>query len=178
MTEQNFDRSIFYAYLNDGLDLVLFSVGFLIPFFGDVYESIIGGLFDVVLLIILLKTVNSYKNKNKKIYVIMVFLIELIDLTDFFTLGITDFLGWVEIFPFWILISKWLNSNSEFKKQDVASNNNIVENLKENVICSSCNTENYHKNTICETCGVLLIDKQDKRDDKIKEIKKVKKVKK
>jgi hypothetical protein len=141
--DELFQLSIF----NDVLDIFLFLVGLFIPL-GDFFESIVGGSFDVMLLIWLYPLLK----KN----IVWVFLVECLDIGDlFFFMGKFDFIGWIEILPMWYWVYKQLLIKEEYakKKQLSSQEKDLVSLSKSSKICPVCNVKIPSESNICEYCG-------------------------
>ena len=162
------------AKINDILDIFLFIVGFAVPFTGDLVESIIGGIFDVMLL------VWMFQDKDIGINAIWIFFLETLDLTDFLTMGVFDVIGWVEMVPFWVIGFRVLKlpevkalkqeltakAKKALKLEPLEKPEEMSESKKESreeKYCPFCNAETSPEMKICEMCGAEL-KKSDSKD--------------
>ena len=168
--EENFQ----WIKLNDFLDIPLFFIGLLIPFIGDILES---GLSFCIDLFLLYKLSPLYGSKAR-----WVFFLEQLDLTDFFSGGLVDLLGWVELIPFWVLLYLYFQPQvTQFEKipneerkgaqkplsppsftissdSITGSNSKTAEKVvnsseSDRWLCSMCGEFNPPSNKICERCG-------------------------
>lgn len=137
--------------INDLLDVFLFFVGLFIPFTGDLIESIIGTLFDLLLLYWL------FDDDDIRFNAIWIFLLELLDLSDFFTLGLIDVLGWIELFPFWFLFYKSLKIKAKSENGGISPTKPSISmkkvRKKKKQFCNICGAQIKENVRICENCG-------------------------
>lgn len=143
---------------NDFLDIFLFFIGLLIPFiFGDLIESLVGGIFDLFLFSWFLRQGKSFKQTTG------ILILESLDLTDFFTLGLIDFLGWIEIIPFWYLFFTYFvreEEKKDFMEKINISSTNVTEDgktIQKISTCPYCGAEMSANQVICEHCGKELL---------------------
>ena len=147
------------ARYNDVLDIFLFLIGFFLPL-GDYFESIVGGSFDLLLLIWMYPIIR----RNA----IWLFILECIDLTDLITVGWWDVLGWIELFPFWYFYYKdfTIEMNIKEKKLALLENSNVsklsaAQNTPKPTIeteqnCPECGNKIPFNSKVCELCGAKL----------------------
>ena len=143
------------------LDIPLFLIGFFIPFTGDIFESLIGGIIDIILF------KRYYKRFGENsIYIL---LIESIDLTDFATMGMLDILGWIEMIPFWLIFFSKSNKKIDLPKETSHSHlsspksddkdeeiNEKKHPKKAQNQCNECGKVNPPNLSLCEKCGSIL----------------------
>lgn len=144
--------------INDILDVFLFLLGLFIPFSGDLIESIIGGLFDLILFYWM------FQDKDIRFNAIWILLLELFDLGDFATMGLVDIIGWIEVIPFWVIGFRLLKSRevqelkediSKKAKKILKSVEKTPEIIKE-MFCPHCNSIITPEMRICESCGIEI----------------------
>ena len=140
------------AILNDSLDVLLFVIGVIIPFTGDLIESIIGGIFDILLLVWMFKDEDIHYNA------IWIFLLETLDITDFITMGQIDILGWIEVIPFWVIGFWYFKSQKTIKtlKETITKIEGIPLDKNKDLHCKTCGSNTTPEMKICEKCGTEL----------------------
>ncbi|MGV9202453.1 MAG: hypothetical protein ACOC44_00345 [Promethearchaeia archaeon] len=128
---------------------------------GDLIESLIGGVFDVFLYTYFLRQGKALKKTTG------VFLLESLDLTDFLTLGLIDFLGWIEIIPFWFLFFTLLDKRDEESFTSKKTSLSITDQKQDkdqsekiNLKYPYCRAEISPEQQICEGCGKELFKKR------------------
>ena len=143
---------------NDILDFFLFFIGLFIPFLGDIFESIIGGIFDLLLFYWLLK------DKDIGFHALWIFAIEMIDLTDFLTMGYVDTFGWIELFPLWYIM--FIVLKTQAKQDEVGEESTIShesdkakEKIEMQLSCPYCGEIINEDITVCESCGTIFKEK-------------------
>jgi len=133
--------------INDVLDIFLYLVGLFIPL-GDFFESIVGGSFDVMLLIWLFPLLKKR--------IVWVFLIECLDITDlFFFMGKFDVIGWIEMLPlwYWVYNQSLIKENYANRKFLSSLEKELVSLSKISKICPVCEVEIPSESKVCEYCG-------------------------
>lgn len=150
MSEQQdgitYSKAIRTAIINDLLDFLLFFVGVFLPF-GDAIESPISLLLELLIIFRLFSVAASFRNGRLVMFIIII--LEFFDLTDLIMGGAVDFLGWVEIIPFWTLFV-WYNEE-RFMERSASSDGEL-----ERWGCPECGTKNPGTARICETCGYQI----------------------
>ncbi len=156
------DELLELALYNDVLDIFLFIIGFLLPF-GDYFESIVGGAFDVLLFIWMFQVIRGNA--------IWLLALECIDLTDLFTRGFWDVFGWVEVLPFWYLYYKdlTLELKAAEKSNQILEDSNLpklaaTQKSQKTVIetektCPNCGNTTPENILVCELCGAIFKNK-------------------
>jgi hypothetical protein len=137
------------AKINDILDVFLYFVGLLIPL-GDLFESMVGGAFDILLLIWLFPILRKD--------VVWVFLFECLDTMDlFFITARFDFIGLMELLPLWWWIYKeWVMKPESSTEKKSSSDKNSREIPEKPRICPLCEVEITYESKVCEYCGADL----------------------
>lgn len=91
-----------WAIANDATDFGLYLFGLLTLMLGDAVECLVGGFLDIwVFSRLLLLTRLSHHHPRARRYLVGILVLEFLDVTDLFMLGVVDLLGWIELLPWW-----------------------------------------------------------------------------
>lgn len=135
--------------INDVSDVFLFFIGLFIPV-GDLFESMVGGAFDILLLIWIFPIL-----RNK---IIWVFLIESLDGLDlFFVTAKFEVIGFIEVIPsWWWVYNNWVMKGDYYSIKKIPSLYDPINIPPKIRTCPICEEEISLENEICEYCGTDL----------------------